>query len=82
MYDVSKMYSTFVCIFVYEIKRNIAAKICMQIVYMQKFVEMWDTFWIHLVCIHFVYINSDLRKVYIKNYVYNFYTKYIENVYK
>ena len=33
--------------------------------------------------IRFAYINSDLQKMYIlKNYVYNLYTKYMQNEYK
>ena len=33
----------------------------------QKFVKMWDTFCIETFCKHFVYINSDVQKVYIIN---------------
>ena len=29
---------------------------------MQKFVKMWDTICIHTFCIHFAYINSDLKE--------------------
>ena len=42
----------------------------------QKFVEMWDTFCILPFCIHFVYINSDVQKVYIM------YTICIQNSYR
>ena len=35
-----------------------------------KFVEMWDTFCMQTFCIHFVYIISDLQKVYIVDIMY------------
>ena len=45
----------------------------------QKFVEIWDTFYIQTICIHFVYISSDLQKVYIINIMY---TICIQNSYR
>ena len=47
--------------FVYKIKRTIAAKFCSYTKCIQKFVEMWDTYFVYK---HFIYINSDLQKVY------------------
>ena len=41
---------------------------------------MWDTFCVQAFCIYFC--NSDLQKsVHHKNYVYNLYTKFIQNLY-
>ena len=57
--------------FVYKHFLNILYTKCIQ-----KFVEIWDTFCIQTFCIHFVYINSDLQKVYIMNII------YIQFVYK
>ena len=55
--------STNFCIhFVYKIKRAMVVKIFIQNVY-KSFVEMWDTFCIHLVYLLYSYINSDLQKV-------------------
>ena len=48
----------------------------------QKFVEMWDTFFIQTFCMHFVYINCDIPKsVHHKHFVYNLHTKSIQNAY-
>ena len=33
----------------------------------KMWVKMWGTFCIQTFCIHFVYLNSDLQKVYITN---------------
>ena len=37
---------------------------------LQKFAKIYNIFCIQIFYIHFVYINSDLQKVYIKNYAY------------
>ena len=76
--DVYKMYKKCIphfdkhlytfCI-LYKIKKTMAPKFCIQ-----KFVEMWDTF-----CIHFVYINSDLQKMYTIKIMYH--TICIQNSY-
>ena len=71
--NVSHISTNFSIHFVYKIKRTMAVKIRIQNVYKS----------LSKCGIHFVYINSDLQKVYIlKNYVYNLYTKYMQNVYK
>ena len=51
--NVSQISINFCMHFVYKIKRTMAAKICIQNVYLQKFIEMWDTF-----CIHLLYISN------------------------
>ena len=38
---------------------------------LQKFLKMWDTFCIQTLCIHFVYINSDLQNVHITKIMYS-----------
>ena len=68
-------------------------KVCQNVVYILYTKIFYTTFYIHfaykmyslLKCeIHFVYINSNLLKAYIINfmYIYNLYTKFIQNVYK
>ena len=74
--------STDICIpFVYKIKRNMPAKFCIQkyTKCIQKFVEMWYTFCTQTFCTHFVYINSELQKVYLINIMY---TICIQNSYR
>ena len=74
--------STNICIpFVYKIKRNMPAKFCIQkyTKCIQKFVEMWYTFCTQTFCTHFVYINSELQKVYLINIMY---TICIQNSYR
>ena len=86
--------------FVDKIKRIMPAKFCIQnvykslskcgihFVYKDFLYNILYTFCIQnvlLKCeIHFVYINSNLLKAYIINfmYIYNLYTKFIQNVYK
>ena len=74
--------STNICIpFVYKIKRNMPAKFCIQkyTKCIQKFVEMWYTFCTQTFCTHFVYINSELQKVYLINIMH---TICIQNSYR
>ena len=76
VYHISKNF----CIhFLYKIRRTIAAKFCIKCI--QKFVEMWDTFCIQTFYIYFVYISSDLQKVYIiklcMQFVYKIHTECI-----
>ena len=70
------MYTTFWQTFVYSLYTKLK-ELWQLILYtkcIQKFVEMWDTF-----CIQFVYINSDLQKVYIIKIMY---TICIQNSYR
>ena len=82
--NVYHILTSFCIYFVYKIKRTMSAKFCVQNVYKSlskcgkhfaykhfvykmytKVCQIWDTF-----CIHFVYINFDLQKVYIINIIY------------
>ena len=58
--------------FVYKIKRTMSAKFCIYTKCIQNFVKIWGTFvyYKHFLYIHFLYINSDLQKLYIANIMY------------
>ena len=67
--NVYKMYTTFRQTFVYILYTK-SKELCPLILYakcIQKFVDMWYTFCIQIFWIHFVYISSDLHRVYIIN---------------
>ena len=72
--------STSFCLhFVYKIKRTMPTKLCIQNVYKSLSKHEIHFVYKHFVAIHFVYINSDLQKVYIIPIMY---TICIQNLYR
>ena len=76
--NVSHILTNLCISFVYKIKRTVAAKICIQNVYIQKSIEMWDTFCVHLVYNLYVHQFWSTDSEHHENY----YTMCIQNPYK